>query len=61
MTQTTISPASLDFSVEGMACASCAIRVRRIRSRQPGVESAHVNYATTAAHAMLAERRERTP
>jgi cation-transporting ATPase V/Cu+-exporting ATPase len=54
MTQTTTSPASLDFSVEGMTCGSCATRVQRILGRQPGVQSAHVNYATSRARVVLA-------
>ena len=53
MTQTTTSPASLDFTVEGMTCGSCATRVQRILSRQPGVESAYVNYATSGARVVL--------
>nr|VTP02574.1 putative copper-exporting P-type ATPase V [Mycobacterium riyadhense] len=55
MTQTTTPSASLDFAVEGMTCASCATRVQRILRRQPGVESADVNYATSAARVRLAE------
>jgi cation-transporting ATPase V len=54
VTQTTTSPASLDFTVEGMTCGSCATRVERILRRQPGVESAHVNYATSGARVVLA-------
>ena len=54
MTQTTTSPASLDFTVEGMTCGSCATRVARILGRQPGVESAYVNYATSGARVVLA-------
>jgi copper-transporting P-type ATPase V len=45
--------ARLDFAVEGMTCASCATRVQRILSRQPGVESADVNYATSGARVVL--------
>src|ERR1700736_6901357 len=56
MTQTTTSPASLDFTVEGMTCGSCATRVQRILSRQPGVESVYVNYATSGARGVLAEQ-----
>jgi cation-transporting ATPase V/Cu+-exporting ATPase len=56
LTQATSSPARLDFAVEGMVCASCATRVQRILSRQPGVESAEVNYATSGARVVLAER-----
>src|ERR1700692_1687822 len=55
VTQATTSLALLDFAVEGMTCASCATRVQRILSRQPGVESADVNYATSGARVVLAE------
>jgi copper chaperone CopZ len=33
------------FDVEGMTCASCAVRVERVLSRQPGVDNASVNFA----------------
>ena len=39
----------LDFDVEGMTCGSCAARVQKILSRQDGVASAEVNYATARA------------
>src|SRR5687767_3197966 len=39
----------LDFDVEGMTCGSCAARVQKILSRQDGVVSADVNYATAKA------------
>jgi cation-transporting ATPase V len=39
----------LDFSVEGMTCGSCAVRVQRVLDRQPGVAGAEVNFATGKA------------
>jgi copper-transporting P-type ATPase V len=54
--QATTSPAHLDFAVEGMTCTSCAMSVQRILSRQAGVASAEVNYATSGARVMLAEQ-----
>ncbi|MEE9206336.1 MAG: heavy metal translocating P-type ATPase [Acidimicrobiia bacterium] len=36
---------SITFDVEGMTCASCALRIERILGKQQGVESAIVNYA----------------
>jgi copper-transporting P-type ATPase V len=39
----------LDLEVEGMTCGSCAARVQKILSRQPGVAVADVNYATGRA------------
>jgi cation-transporting ATPase V/Cu+-exporting ATPase len=33
------------FQVDGMTCASCALRVERILERQPGVSEAVVNFA----------------
>ena len=57
MSQTTeTAKGSLQFAVKGMTCGSCAMRVQRILSRQPGVESADVNYATSAARVVLAEQ-----
>jgi copper-transporting P-type ATPase V len=37
------------LAVEGMHCASCAVRVERVLSRQPGVGEASVNFATHRA------------
>jgi copper-transporting P-type ATPase V len=38
-----------ELAVEGMHCASCAARVERVLSRQPGVAEAGVNFATHRA------------
>ena len=49
---TTTSPPDaqrLDFDVEGMTCGSCAARVQKILSRQDGVVTADVNFATGKA------------
>ena len=35
--------------IEGMSCASCAVRVERALGGSPGVVSAHVNFATETA------------
>jgi cation-transporting ATPase V/Cu+-exporting ATPase len=45
------SPAEehLELDVTGMTCGSCAARVQRALSRQPGVSEALVNYATGRA------------
>ncbi|MGZ5383837.1 MAG: heavy metal translocating P-type ATPase [Acidimicrobiia bacterium] len=40
---------SLIFDVDGMTCASCAVRVERVLSKQDGVESAVVNFAGSEA------------
>ena len=39
----------MTFTVEGMSCASCASRVEKTLSAQPGVRSASVNFATARA------------
>ena len=39
----------LDFEVRGMTCGSCAARVQRTLSKQPGVQKAEVNFATGKA------------
>ena len=44
----------ITFDVEGMTCASCALRIERILSRQDGVESAVVNFAGQEARATVA-------
>jgi copper-transporting P-type ATPase V len=41
--------AVVEFDVSGMTCGSCAARVQRTLSRQPGVSEALVNYATGRA------------
>ncbi len=33
------------FDVEGMTCATCALRIERVLGRQPGVDEAAVNFA----------------
>jgi Cu+-exporting ATPase len=46
--------AELDFSIEGMSCASCVGRVEKAFRSVPGVLDASVNLATNRAHARLA-------
>jgi heavy metal translocating P-type ATPase len=43
----------ITFDVEGMTCASCALRIERILSRQDGVEGAVVNFAGQEARATV--------
>jgi len=43
----------LEFDVSGMTCGSCAARVEKVLSRQPGVERAGVNFATERATVVL--------
>lgn len=38
-----------EFSVEGMTCVSCALRIERTLSRREGVSEARVNFATRHA------------
>ncbi len=42
----------VDLQIEGMTCASCAMRIEKKLNRMPGVE-ASVNYATEKAHVVL--------
>jgi cation-transporting ATPase V/Cu+-exporting ATPase len=44
----------MDLRVSGMTCGSCAARVQRALSREPGVVDAVVNYATGQATVTLA-------
>jgi Cu+-exporting ATPase len=46
------SPTAVDLSIEGMTCASCAMRIERKLNQLPGVQ-ATVNYATEKAHVVL--------
>jgi copper-transporting P-type ATPase V len=48
-------PQTLDFTVRGMTCVSCANRVQRTLRKQPGVQHAEVNFATATAHVVLAQ------
>jgi len=41
--------ARADLPIEGMSCASCAARIEKRLAKQPGVESASVNFATKVA------------
>lgn len=38
-----------ELAIEGMTCASCAVRIQRTLSRQEGVGEARVNFATRHA------------
>lgn len=48
--------APVEFAVEGMTCASCAVRIERVLGKQDGVESAVVNYTGAGATVMLSPR-----
>ncbi|WP_308283324.1 heavy-metal-associated domain-containing protein [Pseudonocardia nigra] len=40
----------VDFTVEGMMCASCAMRVQKALNKQAGVTAAEVNFGTAGVH-----------
>ncbi|MBI1352521.1 MAG: heavy metal translocating P-type ATPase [Actinomycetales bacterium] len=44
--------AEIDLEIEGMTCASCAMRIEKKLNKVPGVQ-ATVNYATEKAHVVL--------
>ena len=46
---------SLIFDVDGMTCASCAVRVERVLNKQEGVDSAVVNFAGAEARVHAAD------
>jgi Cu+-exporting ATPase len=43
------APERVDLPVSGMTCAACARTIERTLSHTPGVERAHVNFATSTA------------
>ncbi len=43
------------FDVEGMTCASCAVRIERVLGKQDGVETAVVNFAGQEARATISD------
>jgi cation-transporting ATPase V len=43
----------VDLEVTGMTCGSCAARVQKVLTRQPGVSRADVNFATGRARVVL--------
>lgn len=45
----TVSGDILQFDVDGMTCATCAVRIERVLGRQDGVEAAAVNLAGASA------------
>jgi Cu+-exporting ATPase len=45
---------TIRFDVEGMTCASCAVRIERVLGKQDGVDMAVVNFATQEARATVA-------
>jgi heavy metal translocating P-type ATPase len=48
-----MSDTQIRFDVEGMTCASCAVRIERVLGKQDGVESAVVNFAGQEARATV--------
>jgi cation-transporting ATPase V/Cu+-exporting ATPase len=50
----TAKPDQITLDVEGMTCASCALRIERVLSKQDGVESAVVNFAGQEARVGIA-------
>jgi heavy metal translocating P-type ATPase len=46
-------PDTIRFDVEGMTCASCAVRIERVLGKQDGVDSAVVNFAGQEARAVV--------
>ena len=44
---------TIRFDVEGMTCASCAVRIERVLGKQDGVDSAVVNFAGQEARASV--------
>ncbi|MGI9647009.1 MAG: heavy metal translocating P-type ATPase [Acidimicrobiia bacterium] len=46
-------PVPVSFEVDGMTCASCAVRIERVLGKQDGVESAVVNYTGAEARVTL--------
>ncbi len=53
MSQSTAEQPSINFSVGGMTCGSCAARVQRALGKQPDIKQAEVNFATGQAHVVL--------
>ena len=47
------TPQTTTFDVEGMTCATCALRIERILGRQDGVSDAIVSFATMQARAVV--------
>jgi copper-transporting P-type ATPase V len=47
------APSTIDFTVEGMTCGSCAARVQRVLAKTDGVADAEVNLATGRAQVTL--------
>src|SRR5690348_14830481 len=43
------APERVDLPVSGMTCAACARTIERTLTHTPGVERAHVNFATSTA------------
>jgi cation transport ATPase len=48
-----MSDTEIRFDVEGMTCASCAVRIERVLGKQDGVETAVVNFAGQEARATV--------
>ena len=55
------APEELVFEVDGMTCASCAVRVERVLTKQDSVEGAVVNFAGGEAHVRIQPGVDPTP
>jgi cation-transporting ATPase V/Cu+-exporting ATPase len=45
----------VELELDGMTCASCATRIEKVLSRQPGVVDANVNFAAERARVLLSD------
>ncbi len=54
---TTPDAARLDVPIEGMSCGSCAARIERALTAEPGITAAGVNFATKRATVAFDPRR----
>jgi len=50
----------MSFSVEGMTCANCVVRIEKALRKQEGVQTAQVNLATTRVDVEFDEKRLRS-
>ncbi|HVL32246.1 MAG TPA: HAD-IC family P-type ATPase, partial [Actinomycetota bacterium] len=53
--ETTDRTPAVELDLQGMTCAACASRIERVLARQPGVQSATVNFATERARVLLSD------
>ena len=48
-----MSQEKIVFSIDGMSCQACALRIEKVLRRQDGIQEANVNFAGESAEVIF--------